>query len=287
VRIALTAGPDAGRYVELAAGAHLLGRAPVCALRVDDAAVEAHHILVDVGGDGAVEVTQLAGRAPVIVDGECADGRTAVRRVVEVGDSRLELKSQPAETDPPPAAPLVLAECPDPVAALSEAAGVRRRLHVHRAAGPGVSLGVGTVRLPIELVDVTGGFAVELHALLTRAEWHEGLPVLVDVEGRSVIGLVDDHPGQPRARAVARSIAHQTRSGHQTAPGCQRIGDQNGVELVIAAPGEPVLERCTALLEIGARWRARWTPDLDRPDEFVRLHAAGRAAQPGCSSPSR
>jgi hypothetical protein len=41
------------------------------------------------------------------------------------------------------------------------------------------------------------------------------------------------------------------------------------------------------LLEIGARWRARWTPDLSRPDEFVRLHAAGRAVQLGCSSPSR
>ena len=287
MRIELIAGPDAGRSVELASGAYLVGRATHCALRIDDPALEAHHVLIRIGYDRAVEVTQLSGRAPIAVDGTCADGPTRVGRVVEVGDSRLELASEPISTRPPRVEPLALAECADPVAALSEAARHRRGLYLERAAGPAVSLGVGTVRLAIDLIGDAAGLSLELQALLARAEWHDGLPVLVDLDAVPMIGLVDDHPGHPRARAIARSIAHQTRSGHQSAAGYQQIGDENGFGVVVAGPGDPELERCTGLLELGARWRARWTPDLSLPDEFVRLHAAGRAAQLGCSSPSR
>ena len=287
MRIELTAGPDAGRHVELAAGSHLLGRARHCSLRVDDPALEAHHLVIDIGDDGSVEVAQLAGRAPVMVDGNCAEGRAAAARVVEVGDSRLELGRDASPIDPPSVEPIALADCTDPVRVLSEAARVRRDLHLRRASSSAVSLGVGALRLPIDLVDDGAALALDVQALLTRAEWHDGLPVLIELDATRVIGLVDDHPDHPRARAVARSLTHQTRSGHHLAADAQPDGDQNGVELVVAAPGDAGLERCDALLEIGARWRARWTPDVSRPDQLIRLHAAGLAVQPGCSSPNR
>jgi hypothetical protein len=275
VRIELTAGPDAGRHVELAAGTHLLGRAPHCELRIDDPALEAHHLLIDVSEGGVVGVTQLAGRAPVVLDGLCSDGRATVGRIVEIGESRLELVTEAAveEVPAPPPPPVALVDCTDPVQALCDAARIRRAVYMRRSRDA-VSLGVGTVRLPIELVDgeVANALPLELHALLARAEWHDGLPVLLNADRHTVIGLVDDLPDQPRARAIARSITHQTA---------------NGVHLVIGGPGDPDLEACDGLLEVGARWRARWTPDVDRPVDFVRLHAAGRAGQSGCSSPSR
>jgi hypothetical protein len=274
VRIELTAGPDAGRHVELAAGTHLLGRAPHCDLRIDDPALEAHHLLIDVSEDGVVGVTQLAGRAPVVLDGLCYDGRATVGRIVEIGESRLELVTEaPVEDVPAPPPPVALVDCADPVQALCDAARIRRAVYMRRSRDA-VSLGVGTVRLPIELVDgeVANALPLELHALSARAEWHDGLPVLLDADRHTVIGLVDDFPGQPRARAIARSITHQ---------------GANEVHLVIGGPGDPDLEACDGLLEVGARWRARWTPDVDRPVDFVRLHAAGRAGQSGCSSPSR
>jgi hypothetical protein len=40
---------------------------------------------------------------------------------------------------------------------------------------------------------------------------------------------------------------------------------------MLTAPGDPVLDDCRAMLEIGARWRARWTCR----GRSVRLHAAG------------
>jgi hypothetical protein len=272
VKIALTAGPDAGRHVELATGSHLLGRAPHCSLRIDDPALEAHHLIIDVGDDGGVELAQLAGRAPVMVDGTCADGWATWGRVVEVGESRLELVPDASPIDPPSVAPVALAGCADPVGLLSEAARVRRDVHLRRASTSGVSLGVGTLRLPIDLVDARPSLPIDFAALLTRAEWHDGLPILVDIDATPVLGLVDELVGRPRARAVARSLTHQA---------------QNGFELVVAAPNDPALEACHAVLEIGARWRARWTPDVNRPGQVIRLHAAGMAVQPGCSSPKR
>ena len=45
-------------------------------------------------------------------------------------------------------------------------------------------------------------------------------------------------------------------------------------------PGDPALDDCTSILEIGARWRARWTPDVSQPQHSVRLHAAGASSNP-------
>ena len=65
-------GPDAGGHRLLGPGRHLIGRAHTAAVRCDDPSLEPHHALLDVQPDGALSVTQLTGRAPIIV----ADGHT-------------------------------------------------------------------------------------------------------------------------------------------------------------------------------------------------------------------
>jgi len=109
------AGPDAGGTHALPPGRHVLGRAPGADLRTDDPAVEPHHLLLEVGADGAVAITQLTGRAPARVDGATLDGTTvamppdgddravggtsaAVR--VEVGGSLLALRCATAHDAP-------------------------------------------------------------------------------------------------------------------------------------------------------------------------------------------
>jgi hypothetical protein len=84
----------------------------------------------------------------------------------------------------------------------------------------------------------------------------------------SVIGIVDLDRSPSRAGAVARSILVQVLGNDPLAQ----------PELVLAAPGDESLGRCTAMLEIGARWRGRWTPDVAKPSEVVRLHVAGVAS---------
>ena len=152
-------------------------------------------MLMTIDDEGSVDITQLAGRAPV-----------AIRSThVEIGDSRLDLRTSPA------VAGLVLGlSVPDPL----------------------------------------------------RCE-HAGQPVLLDVDS---LAIVDDHPTLARGRAVVRSLQSQAATQGLTTP-----------DHVLTAPDDPLLESCLALLEIGARWRARWMPDMTRPEQIVRLHAAGMA----------
>jgi hypothetical protein len=192
VKIAVTAGPDAGWEIELEAGRHLVGRARHCTVVIDDPAVEPYHVLLTIEHEGGVDVVQLAGRTPVA---------SAVSHI-DVGDSRLDLGSPSQMT--------------------------------------GLVLGV-TVPDPLD----GGG----------------GEPVLLEVDA---LGIVDVHPELARGLAIVRSLHAQAASQGLTVPA-----------FVITVPDDPALEDCTAMLELGARWRARWTPDVSRPERSIRLHAAG------------
>jgi hypothetical protein len=205
----LVAGPDAGRRVVLEAGRHLVGRSTGCSVVIDDASIEAHHLMIDVSGPANVELVQLAGRVPLLVDGEAAGAgrRLRVAHSIEVGDTRLELP----ESD------------------------------VHGRRLPGV----------VEL-------GVTVDALAA--------PVTLTAFEGSVVGIVDLDPAAGVARSVARSIASQVlRAGPILAM----------PELVLALPGDPRLDACSALLEVGPRWRGRWTPDATERSVTVRLHVAG------------
>lgn len=87
------AGPDAGGTAVLGPGTHIVGRAQGLAARCDDAALEPHHMLIEISSTGA-EVRQLTGRVPVRADGEpltdCVLIVAATR--FEVGHSVLDMR---------------------------------------------------------------------------------------------------------------------------------------------------------------------------------------------------
>jgi S-DNA-T family DNA segregation ATPase FtsK/SpoIIIE len=91
-------GPAVTSSVVLAAGRHILGRSPDCAVQIADPEVEPHHLLIEVG---AVEATamQLAGRFPVLVDGLPLGGRVVelgeAARLIELGSSRVRVGRLP------------------------------------------------------------------------------------------------------------------------------------------------------------------------------------------------
>jgi hypothetical protein len=202
IAIDITAGPDAGRRIELAPGRHLIGRAPACAVAIADPAMEPFHLLIEVDERGGTRPTQLAGRTPIELDGGT---------VIEVGHSRLDLAGARAMSDR-------------------------------------VSLGVGSARLPLPFDDEV---------------WQPGFSVLVDPEWlmRTRVAVIDHDPALRSARAVARSIAAQL----EAAP-----------DLLLANPDDPSIDTCAARLEIGPRWRGRWTPDVSHPERSVRLHVRGQ-----------
>ena len=85
----LVAGPDSGWGVELSPGRHLVGRSSHCSVVVADAAIEAHHVVLDVADDGTFDVVQLAGRVSI----------TVASNYFEVGNSRIAMGARPAASD--------------------------------------------------------------------------------------------------------------------------------------------------------------------------------------------
>jgi hypothetical protein len=88
-----------------------------------------------------------------------------------------------------------------------------------------------------------------------------GEPVVVDV---ATLAIVDADPEFARGHAIVRALNSQAEQQGLTAPA-----------YLLTAPGDPALDGCTSILEIGPRWRGRWTPDVSQPGHSVRLHAAG------------
>lgn len=87
------AGPDAGKALALTPGRHVIGRARDTAWRLDDPLIEPYAAMVDVDRSGQVTFTQLAGRAPVAVDGihVCAPTVIGEGSVIDIGSSLLDV----------------------------------------------------------------------------------------------------------------------------------------------------------------------------------------------------
>jgi S-DNA-T family DNA segregation ATPase FtsK/SpoIIIE len=84
------AGPDAGGMIVVPYGSHIVGRAPGAAVQCDDAALEPHHLLIEISPDGVL-LRQLTGRVPVHVNGEPLVGSVSIVAAarLEIGHSRL------------------------------------------------------------------------------------------------------------------------------------------------------------------------------------------------------
>jgi Inner membrane component of T3SS, cytoplasmic domain len=263
------AGPDAGRLVALHPGRHVLGRAPRSTLRLEDPAVEAHHAIVTVGADGEPSLIQLSGRRPILVDGvpAMAGEPVAVAASIEIGDSLL-VRPVPAMPRPETIRPVPVPPGLGPAdleGVLALAARVRRAADL--AAG-GVLLGVGTVRLPIGLVDLDGDPiepSLELQPVLDRHERHDAHPVRA-VLGRPepvVVGLLVQgrDPAMVAARnGVVRSVVAQLSGwtvaaavDGRTAPAVERLADRPGPVLLIA-------DRAQTTDELLRRARSRAAP---------------------------
>ncbi|HEX6659204.1 MAG TPA: FHA domain-containing protein [Ilumatobacter sp.] len=88
-----------------------------------------------------------------------------------------------------------------------------------------------------------------------------GEPVVVDVD---TLAIVDADPELADGEAIVRSLHAQAARQALTVPA-----------FMLTAFDDPALDGCTSILELGARWRARWTPDVSQPHLSVRLHVAG------------
>lgn len=101
-------GLDAGASQRIGPGRHLIGRAHTAAVRCDDPSLQPHHALLEVAGDGSLTVTQLTGRAPLVlrVDHDAAGEPAAAAHDVpsgsriEVGGTVLGLSRQPRISSP-------------------------------------------------------------------------------------------------------------------------------------------------------------------------------------------
>ena len=93
-------GPDTGATHTLRAGRHLVGRAHTADVRCDDLALQPHHALAEVRPDGALVLTQLTGRTPMLLDGLVIVGETPVRNgsVLELGASTIEFRRATGST---------------------------------------------------------------------------------------------------------------------------------------------------------------------------------------------
>jgi len=101
-------GLDAGASQRIGPGRHLLGRAHTAAVRCDDPSLQPHHALLDVAGDGSLTLTQLTGRAPIMLrdhHGAAGDPTTDAHAVpsgstLEVGGTVLGLTRGAPEATP-------------------------------------------------------------------------------------------------------------------------------------------------------------------------------------------
>jgi hypothetical protein len=311
----IVAGPDAGRLMGLAPGRHLIGRAAGCAVAIDDPAVESHHGVVTAHPDGGLHLAQLAGRCPVLVDGRPAgDGiRLGPGAAVEIGDSLIVRRDARASLDaaPPDAAEasrrrdlarrgggtvvlgagtvrlaIDLAEhagradehgLPFDLQAAIERIEVRHRHPVladlARTERAVIGLTAAGGPATVARAGLLGSIVAQLAADPMSCRW----PVVCALGGRSlgrvdlaterVVLITDRAAPLVDGERVDRLIAHGVAV----------------TVLLLVDPASPTLRRCTSLLHLGARWRARWiadtavTADPFTADPFtaVRLHVRG------------
>jgi Inner membrane component of T3SS, cytoplasmic domain len=296
------AGPDAGRLVGLAPGRHLVGRAAGCRVVIDDPAVESHHAVVTVGAAGGLHLAQVAGRRPVLVDGRPVGDGTVLgpRAAIEIGDTlivRRDALGTPGARRPELArlggGRVVLGvgtvRLPLPgrrpeVAVAHDVQVAIDRLELHHrhpvladlAAADGVVIGPTATAGDPGALAARDGVLASIVAQLTADPVSCRWPVL---HGRRSSAPDQVDPASERVLLVTGHAAPLVELG---------LADRllaSGVAvtaLLLVDPASPALRRCTSVLHLGARWRARWVADTAEtadPLAVVRLHVRGvRAA---------
>lgn len=276
--VAVEAGPDSGRRHPLPVGRHHLGRSAACAVALDDPAVEPHHAVLDVA-PGRCVLTQLTGRWPIMIDGcPMPHGVVALGAAIEIGDSRLVLRRARGHLDSAmTGSPLAVrlgcaisptvpdrdldggcaAAPPHGAAVVADLDGPDRVVVIRGEGAPSVVRSI--VAQLADRPDPAGCRIVPVLADRREAEWMERLPA---AGGRTVV--VADRVAALRSGAVARLV-----------------GGAPATVIVTVPADRAVPPEATALLQLGPRWRGRWTPDTRAtgPATSTRLHIAGRAAR--------
>ena len=297
----MVAGPDAGRLVGVVPGRHLVGRAAGCRLVIDDPAVESHHAVLTVGASGGLYLAQVAGRSPVLVDGRpVGDGVVlGPGAAIEIGDSlvvRRDARADPelrrTEAARPGCGSVVLGSgtVRVPIAGCDPHHAVPHDLQValdrlelrHRhpvsadlARADRVVLGLTAAEGDSASVAARAGMVSSIVAQLGADPVACRWPVVrASVSGWS--GAV--------APAVERVVLLTDRAAPLVDGGpIDRLIDR-GVAvtvLLLVAASSSAVRRCTSVLHVGARWRARWIADAaDSADPLgtVRLHVRGARA---------
>jgi hypothetical protein len=226
------------------------------------------------------------------VDGEPAAGwaRVPSGATLEVGHSLLQIGYTHA---PPIGSAWVYAPLDDGSPELERfardaavaAAAARRSV---RRTPTSVVLGLGASAIPVEVRDRDGvplaaeGVGDAAHAALLRATTspsplqidladHQRLAVVAPDPDSVVAGITAQLSGRERARLVVVPAGDAARFGERPV-------------IVLTHDVDEVPAWCGSLIEVGETWRAVWTPDLDRREQFVRLHARGRSPQRAAAS---
>jgi hypothetical protein len=300
----IVAGPDAGRLVGVAPGRHLVGRAAGCHLVIDDPAVESHHAVLTVGVSGGLHLAQVAGRSPVLVDGRpVGDGVVlGPGAAIEIGDSlvvRRDARAAPALRRIARAqlgcgsvvlgtgiVRIPIAGCDERDAVPHDLQAALDRIEVrHRhpiwaelARADRVVVGLTAVEGDTASLDARGGvvssITTQLAADPVACRW-----VVVHAPASGWSGAVA--PGVERVVLVTERAAPLVDGGP-----VDRLVDRGIAVTVLLLVGasSPAVGRCTSVLHVGARWRARWiadTADSADPLGAIRLHLRGaRALRP-------
>lgn len=103
-------GPDAGATHHLTVGRHLMGRAHTASVRCDDPGLQPHHALIEVRVDGALSLTQLSGRTPILLTAAAGgstsfDGTVTLDEaaLIELGGSTARFEREPSTRTVPAA----------------------------------------------------------------------------------------------------------------------------------------------------------------------------------------
>jgi hypothetical protein len=302
------AGPDARRTIDLAAGRHFVGRARTCDVVIDDPSLEAHHVVVTIdpaagGGFASCAVAQLTGRFAIEI-GEAPGGAV----VVGLGATRFEIG--PASTRA--AVPRSLRHETGTSATIGLALPTELDDAVDRTALPDLGNQGGVGSRPAGEPALVGLDVFDRRSGVDRGG---RLRVIGIVDGsadrcqaraimRSVV--VDASTIRPSGRTVATAFAMDVALGIEDLfpspiPGDETIlfvtdrpgmvrgpkspvpawiagGRDVTVLVAVERPDAPVLSAGHAVLELGPRWRARWTADTSQPADLIRVHAAGMSA---------
>lgn len=260
----VVAGPDTGRRFRLGAGRYVFGRAGAATVRLRDPAVEAHHAVLDVGADGRMRLTRLAGRLPLVVDGHAhPDGPVDPGALVAIGSSLLAL-GRPTSTATG--------------SGHARRAAAERARYLARGRAPWtVVVGYGPVVLPI--ATAPGRWSLSAEAALANAERHAALPVFCDLAARShlVLGVRGGVARQVLA-ALVDQLPRPDTSGRRwvvrgEVPRRPSGGAPLTVLVALAAAADAV--GCDALLDVGDHWRGSFLADT-RVGATRPVHVVGR-----------